>query len=106
MTSREFARNQNLLDFVGAVVNLKDTGVAIVFFNRIVVDESISAVDLDRGRADALRHLRSEQLRYRSFLAAPPLGLFQVRRGMAHRARNLELGCHFRELEPDALVIE
>src|SRR5207247_10124316 len=69
----ELAGDQDLLDLVGAVVDLEHARVAIVLLDRVVGHEAVAAVDLDGRRADALAHLGGEELRHRRLLdAAPP----------------------------------
>ena len=45
----EFAGDEHFLDLARAVVDLEDAHVAIIFLDRIVVEEAVAAVDLDRG---------------------------------------------------------
>ena len=43
----ELAGDQDLLDLVGAVIDLEDAGVPIVFLHAEVGDEAVAAVNLD-----------------------------------------------------------
>src|SRR5579862_7286307 len=61
---RQFARNQNFLNFIRAVVNLKDPCVAVIFFDWIIMEIPVTAKHLNRRRTHALAHLRSEELRH------------------------------------------
>src|SRR6185369_12730062 len=99
MSRREFPENQDFLHLVGTVVNLKDSRVAVEFLDRIVIDETIAAVYLNRRRAYALAHLRGEKLGHRRLLDASHLFLLERGRVTAHLARRLDLGRHLGELE-------
>src|SRR5277367_2182652 len=91
MSCREFARDQDLLHLVGAIVNLKDPRVTVEFLHRVVVDEAVAAVDLNRRRADALAHLGGEQLGHRGLLDAAYLLLLQLGGVTAHLPRHFDL---------------
>lgn len=47
MAGDEFARNQDLLHLVGAIVDLKHARGAIEFLDRVIVDEAVAAVGFD-----------------------------------------------------------
>src|SRR3954462_4663257 len=50
-----------------AFVDLPDLGVAKQFFDRIVLHETVAAVEVDRQRRDTFGDFRREQLRHRRF---------------------------------------
>src|SRR5437879_4505428 len=62
--SEGVVRDDQLLDFVRALVQTEDPGIAVVPLDVEVPAESVSAMDLDRPVRHSLGHLRAEQLRH------------------------------------------
>src|ERR1700753_3484617 len=60
----QFARNHHALDLTGSFANGAELDVAIELLHRIVLDESVAAVELDRLVADAYCGLTGEELRH------------------------------------------
>src|SRR5512145_2703908 len=65
ITSQEGARDHELLDLGGALVELRDLRVAEGALDLVVLDEAIAAVHLDRVRGDLHRGLGGEELGHR-----------------------------------------
>src|SRR5689334_19345008 len=89
----------------GAFVNRADLRVAPVFLDRIVFDVSVTAVQLDRLRAHALRHARRVKLCHRRFFDEIYSRIFHARGVVNQQTRCFEVGCHFRQLKLNALKL-
>src|SRR4029450_4522846 len=81
-----------------ALVDLSDLRVAIELFDRVVLDESVAAKQVDRERGDALGDLRRKDLAHRRLGEKRLAAVAQARRVVDQEPRRGDLGGGPRQL--------
>src|SRR5919197_6299561 len=97
------AGDDEALDLAGALVDLRDLGVAVVALGGELLRVAVAAEHLDRLAGLAPGHGAGEQLRLRALDRVRAAGLLEPRRAPCERARRLDLGLHVGELVLDRL---
>src|SRR5919197_729327 len=92
------AGDDEALDLAGALVDLRDLGVAVVALGRELLRIAVAAEHLDRLAGLAAGDGAGEQLRLRALDGVRATGFLQARGAPHECPRCLDLGLHIREL--------
>ena len=107
---KKLARDHQALNFAGAFADGAELHVAIIFFRRVILDESVAAVNLHRFVRDAHRHFSGVELGHAGLarkaevmIAGGKRAVGEPCRAIGQQARRLNFGGHVRQLELDGL---
>src|SRR6185437_6369390 len=95
---QQLAGDHQSLDFTGALANCAEFDVAIELLDRIVLDESIAAEDLNGFIGDPHRGFGCEQLGHCGFASDPLAGIDHLRGPVSEQTRGIDLHCHIDQL--------
>src|SRR3990172_9832646 len=97
------APDDQLLDFGGAVGDGEHTGVAEVALHRVLLRETVSAVNLDRLGRYVHAHPRGEELGKGALAAAAHVLVEQLEGAVGEKTRGVGFGDHIRDHLPEQL---
>src|SRR5713226_4172067 len=103
LSAENRTRNDEPLDFRGALIDLRDPLVAVQFLDDVIFDKTIPAVDLDGGVDGPVRGLRGEKLRHARFVRVSTAELLRLCRPIRQQARGVDFRRHVRKLPLDCL---
>src|SRR2546425_5412457 len=97
--------NDESLDLRRAFINLRDSLVSVQFLYDVVLDDSVPAVDLNRGVDGSMGRLGRKEFRDAGFVSVPLTKILQVRRAIGQQAGCVDLSRHIREFPLDRLEV-
>ncbi len=102
--AEELARNDQALNFAGALADGAELHVAVKLFGGIVLDEAVAAVDLYALVGDADGDFAGEELGHAGFAGEADVFLIGEPGGLIdEQPRGFDFSGHVRELELDGL---
>src|SRR5579863_9988734 len=102
---KDTARDDQALDLLRALVDLRDLGVAQVPFGGIFRDVAVAAEELQRVGRDPDGCVAGQELGHAGLARAGDAPLAQLRRLQREQARRFDLRGHVRHHELDALEV-
>src|SRR5438128_204576 len=98
-------RDDEPLDLGGPFVDFRDALIPVQLPHHVILDESVAAVNLNRGVDGSMGRLRREELRDARFVRVPLPTIFQVRGAVGQQPGRVDFRRHVRELPLDRLEI-
>src|SRR5439155_6858452 len=93
------------LDFRGPFVDFRHPLIAVQLLDDVILDESVSSVDLNRGIDRAVGGLGGEQLRDARLIGVSTAEVLQLGGAVGEKSSRLDLRRHVRDLPLDRLEL-